>query len=259
MIYHKPVTFYTPEGILQVTHLGHGSVHLNWEGMHIYLDPYTPTANYSQLRKADMILLTHAHTDHYDCDAIRAIATPNTKFIVSRAVRTCIENELTSLKLNRDSNSLNVDESTNLENMKKTISCIKHCTIEVLENGQSISCGTLNITATPAYNINRKRSNGQPFHIKGEGNGYILSIGSFKLFCAGDTEFIPELSIAKGADIAFLPKNLPYTMSDEEFIEAANFIKPKNLFPIHYFEIDPAAIRKSLQPGISLYVEGMQV
>ena len=48
-------------------------------------------------------------------------------------------------------------------------------------------------------------------------------------------------------------------MSDEEFIEAANFIKPKNLFPIHYFEIDPAAIRKSLQPGISLYVEGMQV
>ena len=86
-----------------------------------------------------------------------------------------------------------------------------------------------------------------------------MSIGSFKLFFAGDTEFIPELSIAKGADIAFLPKNLPYTMSDEEFIEAANFIKPKNLFPIHYFEIDPAAIRKSLQPGISLYVEGMQV
>lgn len=259
MGHQKSVTFYTPEGLLHVTHLGHGSVHLNWEGMHIYVDPYTPTANYSQLKKADIILLTHAHTDHYDCDAIRAIATPNTRFVVSHAVKTCIENDLPTLKLDKCTNPLNVDESTNLENMKKTVTCLKHCRIEVLENGETISSGTLTITATPAYNINRKRSNGQPFHIKGEGNGYLLNIGSFRIYFAGDTEFIPEMELAKGADIAFLPKNLPYTMPDEEFVEAANFIKPKNLFPIHYFEIDPAALRKALLPGISLYVEGYQI
>ena len=65
------------------------------------------------------------------------------------------------------------------------------------------------------------------------------------------------MSAAKGADIAFLPKNLPYTLSDEKFLEAANMINPKNLFPIHYFEIDGKKLAAGLNPGISMYIDGV--
>ena len=143
--------------------------------------------------------------------------------------------------------------------MFKTISCIKHSKIDVLKNGDKLTCRGINVEAVPAYNVKRFRSNGKPYHIKGEGNGYILTIGGFRIYFAGDTEFIPEMKAAKGVDIAFLPKNEPYTMLDDEFIMAANFIKPKNLFPIHYFEIDPKILQKGLEPGICLYIEGNQV
>ena len=85
----------------------------------------------------------------------------------------------------------------------------------------------------------------------------ILDFGGFKVYFAGDTELIPEMSVAKGADIAFLPKNLPYTLSDEKFIEAANMLHPKNLFPIHYFEIDGKKLAAALDPGISMYIDGV--
>lgn len=252
-------TFYTTEGLVNITFLGHASVHLDWEGMHVYVDPYSPTGNYSRMKKADIILLTHAHTDHYDCNAIMDIATPNTKFIVSKSVGTCLYNDLLQKRIDVNNNDLNVDASTNLENMIKNVTCTRHCEIDVLNNGDKIKCRGVEIEAIAAYNIVNKRENGMPYHIKGEGNGYILSIGDFRIYFAGDTEFIPEMKAAKGVDIAFLPKNLPFTLSDEEFIKAANFIKPKNLFPIHYFEIDGRKLRTGLDTGICLYVRGEQV
>ena len=101
-------TFYTPVGLLNVAHLGHGSVHIDWEGMQIYVDPYNEAYDFTGMKKADLILLTHAHTDHYDCEAIKRIATPNTKFVVSKAVGTCFDNDLTKMKIDVDNNPLNV-------------------------------------------------------------------------------------------------------------------------------------------------------
>ncbi len=248
-------TFYTPLGLVNVEHLAHGSLHIDWEGMHIYVDPYSDCYDFSKMKKADLILLTHAHFDHYDSKAIAQIATPNTEFIVSKGVETCLMNNLPSMGLNLDDNELNVDPSTNLENALKSVHSLKNCTVITLLNGNSIRIKGIGITATPAYNVENKRDNGKPFHLKGEGNGYLLDMDGFKIYIAGDTEFIPEMEIAKGADIAFLPKNMPYTLSDEKFVEAANFIKPKNLFPIHYFELDPQNL-KGLATGICLYVNG---
>ena len=251
-------TFYTPLGLVNVEHLAHGSLHLDWEGMHIYVDPYSDLYDYSKMKKADLILLTHAHTDHYDCKAIKDIATPNTEFIASKGVGTCFKYDLAKMGLDVDDNEYNVDPSTNLENIFKDAHTLKNCAVKVLENGESIKVKGIEITATPAYNVENKRDNGKPFHLKGEGNGYILNMGGFIIYMAGDTEFIPEMKVAKGADIAFLPKNLPYTLSDEKFIEAANFIKPKNLYPIHYFELDPQVLINGLATGICLYIEGKQ-
>lgn len=251
-------TFYTPLGLVNIEYLAHGSVHIDWEGMHIYLDPYSDCYDFSKMKKADLILLTHAHTDHYDCKAITDIATPNTEFVVSKGVEICLKYDLAKMGLNLDDNKYNVDPSTNLENVLKVNHFIKHCSVKTLNNGDKIKVKGIEIEATPAYNIHNKRDNGKPFHIKGEGNGYLLNMGGFTIYMAGDTEFIPEMAGAKGVDIAFLPKNLPYTLSDDEFIKAANFIKPKNLYPVHYFEIDPEILYKGLAPGICLYINGMQ-
>ncbi len=273
----KNVSFYTPMGLVNVEHLAHGSLHFEWEGMHIYVDPYSDVYDYSNCKKADLIILTHAHTDHYDTKAIEQIAMPNTTFLVSKGVATCIENDLLSMsqgiakddqgnnieKLDLDNNKLNVDPSTNLVNMF-IIPKLRHCNVITLLNGESAICAGIKITSVPAYNINRKRDNGKPFHIKGEGNGYILDMQGFEFYIAGDTEFIPEMKelspdsarFKGGLDVAFLPKNLPYTMSDEEFIDLANLLRPKYLFPIHYFDIDTQKIRKGVDTGITLYVDG---
>ena len=68
-------SFYTPMGLVDVEYLAHGSIHIDWEGMQIYVDPYSATYDFTGAPKADLILITHAHTDHYDCRAIEKIAT----------------------------------------------------------------------------------------------------------------------------------------------------------------------------------------
>ena len=95
------------------------------------------------------------------------------------------------------------------------------------------------------------RSPGVPFHIRGEGNGYLLEIERLRIYIAGDTELIPEMEHLGPIDIAFLPKNLPYTMSDQMFIEAARLIRPAVLYPYHYFEIDRTALQAAL-PDIKI-------
>ena len=95
------------------------------------------------------------------------------------------------------------------------------------------------------------RSPGVPFHIRGEGNGYLLEIERLRIYIAGDTELIPEMEHLGPIDIAFLPKNLPYTMSDQMFIEAARLIRPAVLYPYHYFEIDRTALQEAL-PDIKI-------
>lgn len=260
----KTVEFYTPMGVVNVTHLAHGSLHFEWEGMHIYVDPYSDVYDYSNCKKADLILLTHAHTDHYDTKAIEQIAMPNTTFVVSKGVKTCLERNLVDQKdLNVDSNPLNVDPSTNLVNMF-IYPKLKYCNVITLLNGESARVAGIKIKAVPAYNIKQLRDNGNPYHIKGEGNGYILDMQGFEFYIAGDTELIPEMKeltpdamqVSGGIDVAFLPKNLPYTMSDQEFIEAANLISPKFLFPIHYFEINPQILRNGVKTGICTYING---
>ncbi|MBO5764033.1 MAG: MBL fold metallo-hydrolase [Bacteroidales bacterium] len=249
--------FNTPVGDVAVAHLAHGSLHIVWNNKNIYLDPYVDVFDYTGMPKADLVFITHAHTDHYCCAALEKIVTPNTEFIVSKGVKTCLDNKLSQMGLNVDCNELNVDPSTNLENMLSDYSYAQGCKITTLCNGEGCSYNGVGVCATAAYNIHQRRDNGNPFHLKGEGNGYILDFGGFKIYIAGDTELTPELLEISGVDVAFLPKNLPYTLSDEAFLHAANTIKPKYLFPIHYFEVDPLALRKQLNPFITLFVNGV--
>jgi L-ascorbate metabolism protein UlaG (beta-lactamase superfamily) len=84
------------------------------------------------------------------------------------------------------------------------------------------------------YNVTHNMPNGTPFHPKGRGNGYVLSYGGKNFYFAGDTEGTPEMRALRGIDVAFVPMNLPYTMTPQEAAEAVKAFKPKVVIPYHY-------------------------
>jgi L-ascorbate metabolism protein UlaG (beta-lactamase superfamily) len=208
--------FNTPLGEIDITLLGHASLLIKWQGKNIFVDPYSNVADFSLQPKANLILLTHHHYDHMDEEALKHIVTEETVFVTS----------LTCARSMKEANGL--------------------------AQGESFKYGELNIKAVYAYNIQNKREDGLPFHPRGEGNGYILDFGGYRVYIAGDTEIIPEMKDLGEIDLAFMPKNLPYTMSDQMFIEAVKVVKPKNLFAYHYFEIDVEALKKSMPQGVTL-------
>lgn len=212
------VSYKTPLGDIRIKVYGHASLVIEWNGKYIYSDPYSEVVDYKGYPKADLVLVTHNHYDHYDRKALDEILSPQTKLIVASDVPK--EDERYS----------------------------------VLNNGESASYEGIAIKAVASYNINRRNEQGNHFHPKGVGNGYILDFGGFRLYIAGDTEPVAEMEQLGDIDIAFIPKNLPYTMTDEEFVKVANMIKPKYLYPIHYFELDAKKLREGVESDIIMII-----
>jgi L-ascorbate metabolism protein UlaG (beta-lactamase superfamily) len=84
------------------------------------------------------------------------------------------------------------------------------------------------------YNINHNQPSGSPYHDKGRGNGYVLKFGGKSFYFAGDTEGVPEMRALKNIDVAFIPMNLPYTMTPAEAADAVKAFHPKVAIPYHY-------------------------
>jgi len=103
--------------------------------------------------------------------------------------------------------------------------------VKVLANGEKIEAAGITIEAVPAYNTTAGR---EKFHPKGRDNGYLLTMGGKRVYVAGDTEDTPEMRALKNIDIAFLPMNLPYTMSVEKAADAIRQFKPKVVYPYHF-------------------------
>jgi L-ascorbate metabolism protein UlaG (beta-lactamase superfamily) len=201
----------TSAGDLELTFLGHGSLLLTWSGRRIYVDPYGRAADYSRLPKADLVLVTHEHSDHLDLKALSAIRTGSTELVASELAQRQIGAGI------------------------------------VMQNGDTRTAGGVRIEAVPAYNQIHRRENGRPFHPKGHGNGYVLTFGNTRVYIAGDTENIAEMKDLTGIDVAFLPANLPYTMSVEMVVEATRWLRPRILYPYHYGSTDTAEIERLLR------------
>jgi L-ascorbate metabolism protein UlaG (beta-lactamase superfamily) len=103
----------------------------------------------------------------------------------------------------------------------------------VMKNGDTQTVAGVKIEAVPAYNLDNKT-----FHPKGNGNGYVITFGKTRVYVAGDTENIPEMKDLKSITIAFLPMNLPYTMTPEQVAQAAQTLHPKILYPYHFGQTD---------------------
>lgn len=196
----------TAVGGVEIFFIGHGSLMLKFGGKIIHVDPYSRLADYSKLPKADLILITHEHQDHLDPAAIGQVRTKDTKVVLTER---CAEKVSGGI---------------------------------VMKNGDMQTVLGIKIEAVPAYNLVHKRENGQPFHPKGQGNGYVLTFGDKRFYIASDTENTPEMKALKDIDIAFLPMNLPYTMAPEMVADAAQAFKPKVLYPYHYGETDTGRI-----------------
>jgi L-ascorbate metabolism protein UlaG (beta-lactamase superfamily) len=198
--------FETSTGTLKITFLGHGSLLFALGDKTIYLDPVSEWADFSQFPKADLVLLTHEHKDHLDVKALDLLRTDKTVLIGPEA-------------------------------------CAKEIKgIQIMHNGDNQTIAGIGVEAVPAYNIVHMRSPGQPFHPRGSGNGYVITFGGKRVYVAGDSENIPEMKALKAIDIAFLPMNLPYTMTPEMTADAAKNIGPKILYPYHYGNTDTLKI-----------------
>ncbi len=213
----------TSAGVVEMYFIGHGSLMFRVSEFVIHIDPVRSSGSYTSLPKADMILVTHEHGDHLDADLIRDLRKDGT-------IMLC--NEKSSAQIPW---------------------------AKVMKPGDSNLINGITVEAVYAYNIKNVRAPGQPFHPKGIGNGYVLTIGNKKFYIAGDTENIPEMKELKNIDVAFLPMNLPYTMTPEMVADAANSFKPKILYPYHFGDTDTSQILKLLKDtGIEVRIRNLK-
>ena len=193
--------------------LVHASIRLEYDGREIEIDPVTKLGNrtidYTAMPKANIILLTHEHGDHFDKEAIRLLSDDATQLITNRRCADMLGSGT------------------------------------VMANGDKMQItDDIMVEAVPAYNISEGRTQ---FHPKGRDNGYILTVDGLRIYVAGDTEDIPEMASIKDIDIAFLPCNQPYTMTTEQLVKAARTVNPKVLFPYHYGQTDVTMLPSQLQ------------
>ncbi len=214
----------TNQGDLVITFIGHATLMFQWNGKTVHVDPWTRLADYAKLPKADLVLITHEHGDHLDVGALKIIRTDDTEIVCT---------ELCAKQ---------VDSAT------------------VMKNGDVQTIGGFKVEAVPAYNIIHKRGNGQPYHPKGDGNGYVITFGDKRIYVAGDTEWTAEMKTLKDIDIAFLPMNLPYTMTPEMVADAARSIKPDILYPYHFGETDTQKLVDLLkaEKGIEVRIRSLE-
>lgn len=209
-------------GKLEITFVGHGTLMMDWNGTIIHIDPVMREADYREMPDADLVLITHEHGDHLDPAALAEIVTPATVVICNEVSASRIDDRI------------------------------------VMHNGDRKEVAGLVIEAVPAYNIKNERSPGQPFHPKGSGNGYVITFGGVRVYVAGDTENIPEMAQMGEIRIAFLPMNLPYTMSPEMAASAARMVKPEILYPYHFGDTDTSQLTDLIKDsGIDIRIRNM--
>jgi L-ascorbate metabolism protein UlaG (beta-lactamase superfamily) len=176
--------------------LGHAAFQISLNKI-IYIDPYELE---DDLPKADYIFITHEHFDHFSPEDIKKIQKDSTLIIATKQCKGKIDGKF-----------------------------------KYVEIGEEFSLDEINIEVVAAYNIDKFREPGLPYHPKEEEKvGYIINIDGEKIYHAGDTDFIPEMKSIKNIDIALLPVSGKYTMTPEEAAKATDMIQPKIAIPMHY-------------------------
>lgn len=208
----KPDVFYTARGKkITITPIKHASLQINYDGREFEIDPVCshvgPVLSYLDKPKADFILVTNKQLDHFDDYAIRVLTAPYTELIIPKDI-------WYQMRIGN-----------------------------VMENNMYMKIGHNSVIyCVPAYNISKKNAKRHP---KGLWNGYVLDFDGFRIYIAGDTEYIPEMKELKNISIAFLPVSR-FTMDLKQLRQAVEIIKPKVVYPYHFYNADTAQIRNAL-------------
>lgn len=189
--------------------LAHAGFQIKADGKVVYVDLYK---HGEALEKADLILVTHSHADHCDPSSISKVRKEDTVVIAPK------------------------DCASKIGGSVKT-----------LEPGEEAKVGDIRVRAVQAYNVKRFRSPGNPYHPRGFGVGYLITVEDKTVYHAGDTDFIPEMQQLGHVDLALLPSGDTYTMDSAEAAEAARAVKPRAAIPMHRWSTDPEQFRRKVE------------
>ena len=188
---------------LKLTFFAHASIAIEFEGRTIYVDPVMGNARYEELPKADMILVTHSHYDHFDMAAIEAVQRPDTHILLDKTSAEGFQGDCYTM----------------------------------LPGSVAEPYADIRVEAVAAYNTSESQLQ---FHPKErEDCGYIVTLGgAVRIYISGDTEPTEEQRAIRDIDIAFICVNQPYTMKPEQAVEAVKTLQPKIYYPYHYGQVD---------------------
>jgi L-ascorbate metabolism protein UlaG (beta-lactamase superfamily) len=187
----------TTNGPVIIHPINHASVVFQWNDLTIYVDPVGGATPYKGLPKAGLILITHEHSDHFDTATLGSVRATNAVILATRTVYNSLTTTLKPLTT-------------------------------VMTNGVSTNLLGLSVEAIPAYNLSSS------FHPKGNGNGYLLTIGGRRIYVSGDTEDTPAMHALREIDVAFLAMNQPYSMTIAQALSAVREFQPRVVYPEHY-------------------------
>ena len=206
-------------GNITITPINHATLQIA-QGSHVIdVDPVAQ-ANFGSLPSPTLVLVTDIHGDHLDPATVAKLKGASTKIVAPSAAAAKLEGAI------------------------------------VIANGEKKEVDGVSIEAVPMYNLQRGPSAGQVYHDKGRGNGYILTLGGKRIYIAGDTECTPEMKALKNIDVAFLPMNLPYTMTPAEAAECVKAFEPAIVYPYHYRGQDLQQFAAALKdtPGVEVRI-----
>lgn len=188
---------------LKLTFFAHASIAIEYEGRVIYVDPVKENAEYEKLPKADMILVTHSHYDHFDMAAIEAVQKEDTRILLDKTSAEGFQGDCYTM--------------------------LPGAVAEPFED--------IRVEAVAAYNTSEHQLQ---FHPKErEDCGYVVTLGGdVRIYVSGDTEPTAEQAALQNIDIAFICVNQPYTMTPEQAVAAVKAVQPKIYYPYHYGQVD---------------------
>jgi L-ascorbate metabolism protein UlaG (beta-lactamase superfamily) len=196
--------------------LAHASFQIKSDKKIIYVD----LEKYAEPKEqADIILATHSHTDHCDPKKIKSVRRDNTVVIAPKDCHAKIGGSVHALK---------AGEEKEIDNIR--------------------------VRAVEAYNETRFRSPGNPFHPKGYGVGYVITVEGKSIYHAGDTDFIQEMKELGPIDVALLPVGGTYTMENDDGADAALAISPKVTIPMHTWDKDVSEFKNKVEANSDIRV-----
>ena len=188
---------------LRLRFFAHASIAIEYGGRWIYVDPVMESADYRRLPKADMILVTHHHDDHFDMVAIDNLSHSETQILLDKTAAESFAGDCYTM----------------------------------LPKGVAEPFADIRVEAVAAYNTSAHQLQ---FHPKErEDCGYVVTLNNaVRIYISGDTEPTEEMLALKDIDIAFICVNQPYTMTAKQAVEVVTALRPKIYYPYHYGQVE---------------------